>query len=65
MSDWTEALRERLARLGIHFEDEMLARVEALVRSRCDHHEALSDLTLLTISAEAHRRPELDLPAWV
>lgn len=58
-------LAKRLARLGMHFEGERLARAERIVHLHAPHHASLSDLVLMTICVEAYRTSDVDLPAWV
>jgi hypothetical protein len=57
----TEVLRARLRGLGMHFEDETLARAVALVRRHSESPSALEDVSLMTIAVEAYRHPERDL----
>lgn len=53
-----ELLRSRLARLGMHFDDEMLGRAEAIVDAHSERPESLHDIQLMSIAVEAYRRPE-------
>ena len=60
-----DGFRERLARLGMRFGDEQLARAHRLVTRYGFVPEELSDIQLMTICVEAYRSADVDLPAWV
>ncbi len=58
MTAFTEILRQRLARLGMHFEGEVLHRAEAIVDAHSERPESLHDIQLMSIAVEAYRKPE-------
>ena len=63
--DWLEILAERLARLGMPMEGELLARTArlGLLYSKAPHE--LHDLLLMGIAVEAEHRPDAEAPIWV
>lgn len=60
----SERLAQRLAKLGMPMQGDVLARAEALLGRYGYSPEHLSDLWLMTLCVEAYRRPDADLPAW-
>lgn len=65
MPKWIEILSERSAQLGIPLDAEQLRRAAQIALLYSDTPEKLHDFMLMAIAVEAHRRPEVDVPAWV
>ncbi len=58
MSKFQDALRTRLAMLGMHFEGESLRRAADIVNAHSEQPDELHDIQLMSIAVEAYRKPE-------
>ncbi len=59
-------LIERLAKVGWHFEGELLERAMALLHRRGKRPEHMSDIELMTLVVEAYRKPEpAEQQSWI
>lgn len=65
MPKWVQILSERSAQLGFPLDAEQLRRAAQISLMYSDTPEKLHDFALMWIAVEAHRRPEVDVPAWV
>jgi hypothetical protein len=62
---WMRMLQQRLARMDVHLEGEMLQRTAEVVRRCATPIEQMTDFQLWAASVNAYSRSEVELPAWV